>query len=106
MDPSFSLDRPISDTNPYPHIDFVTDEDAVSPLDEVARKDWRLEIQHILAELPDIEAQIVAWRYGVCRRPERTLKQIGQHFCLSRERIRQLQQQALHRIRDNVKGLY
>ncbi len=105
-DPSFSLDRPISDTNPYPHIDFVTDEDAVTPLDEVAQRDWRLEIQHILDTLPDIEAQIVAWRYGVCRRPERTLKQIGDHFSLSRERIRQLQQQALVRIRENMKGLY
>ena len=105
-DPSFSLDRPISDTNPYPHIDFVTDEEAVSPLEEVARKDWRVEIQNILEQLPDIEAQIVAWRYGVCRRPERTLKQIGDHFSLSRERIRQLQQQALCRIRENMKGLY
>ena len=105
-DPSFSLDRPISDTNPYSHIDFVTDEEAVSPLEEVVRKDWRIEIQHILEQLPDIEAQIVTWRYGVCRRPERTLKQIGEHFSLSRERIRQLQQQALCRIREDINGLY
>jgi len=105
-DPSFSLDRTVSDDNSYRFIDFVSDEESRSPLEEVAYNDWCLEIQHILEQLPAIEAQIVRWRYGVKNERELTLKEIGERYNLSRERIRQLQQQALHRIRDNVKGLY
>jgi RNA polymerase primary sigma factor len=105
-DPSFSLDRAVSDDNSYRFIDFVSDEETRSPLDEVAYRDWCIEIQHILEQLPPIEAQIVRWRYGVRNEKELTLKEIGERYNLSRERIRQLQQQALHRIRDNVKGLY
>ena len=105
-DPSFSLDRTVSDDNSYRFIDFVSDDESRSPLEEVAYQDWCLEIQHILEQLPAIEAQIVRWRYGVKNERELTLKEIGERYNLSRERIRQLQQQALHRIRDNVKGLY
>jgi RNA polymerase primary sigma factor len=105
-DPSFSLDRTVSDDNSYRFIDFVADEESRSPLEEVAYNDWCMEIQHILEQLPAIEAQIVRWRYGVKNERELTLKEIGERYNLSRERIRQLQQQALHRIRDNVKGLY
>ncbi len=105
-DPSFSLDRTVSDDNSYRFIDFVSDDESRSPLEEVAYNDWCLEIQHILEQLPAIEAQIVRWRYGVKNERELTLKEIGERYNLSRERIRQLQQQALHRIRDNVKGLY
>jgi RNA polymerase primary sigma factor len=105
-DPSFSLDRTVSEDNSYRFIDFVSDDESRSPLEEVAYQDWCLEIQHILEQLPAIEAQIVRWRYGVKNERELTLKEIGERYNLSRERIRQLQQQALHRIRDNVKGLY
>lgn len=106
LDPSFSLDRQISETNPYQYIDFVTDEESLSPLEEVSFRNWLLEIQDVLQQLPAIEAKIVRWRYGVCNEPEMTLKQIGDRFDLSRERIRQLQQQAVMHMRDNLKGLY
>jgi RNA polymerase primary sigma factor len=105
-DPSFSLDRSVSDDNSYRFIDFVSDEDARTPLEQVAYQDWCAEIESILEELPPIEAQIVKWRYGVRNESELTLKEIGERYNLSRERIRQLQQQALHRIRENVKGLF
>jgi RNA polymerase primary sigma factor len=105
-DPSFSLDRSVSDDNSYKFIDLVQDEDARSPMDQVSFADWCSEIQHILEELPPIEAQIVCWRYGVRNESELTLKEIGERYNLSRERIRQLQQQAIHRMRENVKGLY
>ncbi len=105
-DPSFSLDRNVGEDNSYRFIDLVHDEDAHSPMDCVSFSDWCEEIQNVLAQLPPIEAQIVCWRYGVRNENELTLKEIGERYNLSRERIRQLQQQALQRMRQNVKGLY
>ncbi len=105
-DPSFSLDRTVSDDNAYRFIDFVKDDENRSPLEQVALKDWCAEIRSMLAGLPPIEAQIICWRYGVQTDDEMTLKEIGERYKLSRERIRQLQQQALTRMRTGMKGLY
>jgi RNA polymerase primary sigma factor len=105
-DPSFSLDRTVGEDNSYRFIDLVHDEDAPTPVDDVSYQDWCQEIQSVLAQLPPIEAQIVCWRYGVRDDMELTLKEIGERYNLSRERIRQLQQQAIVRMRENVKGLY
>lgn len=49
-----------------------------------------------------MEARILRWRFGLDEQDELTLKQIGDKYNLSRERIRQLQEQALGKIRRQV----
>jgi RNA polymerase primary sigma factor len=49
-----------------------------------------------------MEARIVRWRFGLDNEDELTLKEIGDKYNLSRERIRQLQEQALGKMRRHV----
>jgi RNA polymerase primary sigma factor len=104
LEPAFSLDRQISDENPYTYLELVTD-DAPTPLDQVSDRDFGMALGELLSSIPPVEAQVVRWRYGIGS-TEHTLRQIGTHYKLSRERIRQIQKQAIVRIRENVKGLY
>ena len=57
------------------------------------------EMKHLLGELRPIEADILRQRFGLTTEQELTLKEIGDKYNLSRERIRQLQEQALQKMR-------
>jgi RNA polymerase primary sigma factor len=102
IDPSYSLDKEVGGEGPYRFVDSVCDESAPSPFEEVLRDAWRGEMDHLLERLPPVEAQVLRWRYGLCQEGELTLKQIGDRYRLSRERIRQLQQQGLWRLRQSL----
>jgi RNA polymerase primary sigma factor len=60
-------------------------------------------LQELFARLSPFEADILRRRVGLDDSPEMTLKEIGQHYGLSRERIRQLQEQALGKLRDEFR---
>jgi RNA polymerase primary sigma factor len=100
LDQSFSLDRPISDEDGRKFIEFVTDPNPAPPPSE-ALIDHAManEVRSLLGELKPIEADILRQRFGLDTDEELTLKQIGEKYRLSRERIRQLQEQALTKIR-------
>ena len=57
------------------------------------------EVRDLLCELRPIEADILRQRFGLDTDKELTLKEIGEKYNLSRERIRQLQEQALTKMR-------
>ena len=57
------------------------------------------QLQEVFAQLSPIEADILRKRMGIGEEPELTLKEIGERYSLSRERIRQLQEQALTKLR-------
>src|SRR4029079_10427709 len=63
---------------------------------------WREELPRLLHGLRPIEAAIVRFRYGLDGDEELTLKQIGEKYDLSRERIRQLQVEALAKLRSAI----
>ena len=79
-------------------------DDQATPLDNVCREAWNSEVVRLLDRLPPIEARILRWRFGLGEEDELTLKEIGDKFRLSRERIRQLQEQALTRMRRQIRG--
>jgi RNA polymerase primary sigma factor len=100
-DRSYSLDRPVNDEDGRPLIEFLDDPD----YDDHAMTD-ELHIQALaqaareaLHELKPIEAEILKQRFGLDSYDEHTLKQIGEKYNLSRERIRQLQEEALAKVR-------
>jgi RNA polymerase primary sigma factor len=79
--------------------DFVPDGSA-QPADEVvADSELRSEAHRLLAELPEREAEILRLRYGLGGGVQQTLEEIGARLSLSRERARQLEREALRKLR-------
>jgi RNA polymerase primary sigma factor len=102
----FSLDRPVGDEDGRKFIDFLQEEDALSPFDHLANSNWRDEVRRLLTTLSPIESRIIRWRFGLDDEDELTLKEIGDKYNLSRERIRQLQEQALGKIRRQLRDQF
>jgi RNA polymerase primary sigma factor len=100
-DQSFSLDRPINDEDGRLFIDFVTDpnDEGLQTDDMMVGETMSTEVRSQLAHLRPIEADILRQRFGFDNDEELTLKEIGEKYNLSRERIRQLQEQALDKMR-------
>lgn len=97
-EPAFSLDRPVGDEDCRRFIDFLSD-DSPTPYDDAVSASWNRKVRELLETLPPMEARILRWRFGLDDEDELTLKQIGDKYNLSRERIRQLQEQALGKLR-------
>ncbi|MCP4195796.1 MAG: sigma-70 family RNA polymerase sigma factor [Proteobacteria bacterium] len=102
MVPVCSLDREISNSDDRRYIDLLADEEGKSPFDFTLLNVWTSEMNKVLGVLTPIEQSIISWRYGLTNGEELTLKEIGDHYHLSRERIRQLQEQALRKIRKQL----
>ena len=102
-DAPFSLDRPVGDEDGRKFVDFLEEEDALSPFEHLAGQYWSTEVGRLLTKLTQIEANIIRWRFGLGGEAELTLKQIGDKYQLSRERIRQLQEQALAKMRRQIR---
>jgi len=85
-----SLDRPVGDEDGRKFIDFLQDDNALSPYETLASQKWSEEVRRLLCHLTPVEARIIRWRFGLDDEEELTLKEIGDKYNLSRERIRQL----------------
>jgi RNA polymerase primary sigma factor len=102
-DTPFSLDRPVGDEDGRRFIDFLVEENALSPYESLANQKWAEEVKRLLETLTPIESRIIRWRFGLDNEDELTLKEIGDKYNLSRERIRQLQEQAIGKIRRQMR---
>ena len=100
-DQSFSLDRPVSDEDGRLFIEFVQDpnDEGITTDEAMVGETMTSEVRSQLMHLRPIEADILRQRFGFDTDEELTLKQIGEKYKLSRERIRQLQEQALDKVR-------
>jgi RNA polymerase primary sigma factor len=99
----FSLDRPVGDDDARRFVDFLEDERISTPYDNIVNAKWHAEVRRLLTVLTPIESCIIRWRFGLDDEDELTLKEIGDKYNLSRERIRQLQEQALGKMRKQVR---
>lgn len=93
------LERPVGDESDAELGDFIEDVEAPPPAEEVAQQMLTEEIGDILDQLTPREARILRLRYGLQDGESRTLKEVGEMFGLSRERIRQLEKEALRKLR-------
>jgi RNA polymerase primary sigma factor len=75
----------------------------LSPYENLVSQKWSDEVRRLLGTLTPIESRIIRWRFGLDDEDELTLKEIGDKYHLSRERIRQLQEQALGKIRKHMR---
>jgi RNA polymerase primary sigma factor len=104
LEPGVSLDRQINDDDSRSFIDLLgdeTDQDTV-PDQLILQRLWE-ETRDVLRELKPMEIDIIKRRFGLDGEEPATLKEIGEGYALSRERIRQLQEQALDKLRKALK---
>jgi RNA polymerase primary sigma factor len=95
-----SLDRPISDEDGRRLIDVLVDpNEGPAVPEQMVSTETQSEMLKLLSGLKPIEADILRKRFGLVSDRERTLKEIGDEYRLSRERVRQLQEQALGKMR-------
>jgi len=99
----FSLDRAVNDEDGRKFIDFLQDDSVPNPFETVVTNSWSKEVRRLLDTLTPMESRILRWRFGLDDEEELTLKEIGDKYNLSRERIRQLQEQALAKIRKQIR---
>ncbi|MEM7330819.1 MAG: sigma-70 family RNA polymerase sigma factor [Chloroflexota bacterium] len=93
------LERPVGDESDAELGDFIEDVEAPPPAETVANTMLTEELGEILDQLTPREARILRLRYGLQDGESRTLKEVGEMFGLSRERIRQLEKEALRKLR-------
>jgi RNA polymerase primary sigma factor len=98
----FSLDAPVGGDNDRTFLDMLRYEDQTSAEESVVSASHKESLVSLMDELSPFEAQILRYRYGFDGGEERTLKEIGQMYNLSRERIRQIQACALAKMRARV----
>jgi RNA polymerase primary sigma factor len=94
-----SLDAPISDDDSTAFGEIVGDEEAQTPFELFRDKNLRDELIEILEVLDDRERKIIFQRFGLDGGGPKTLEEIGKKFAVTRERIRQLQNIALAKLR-------
>ena len=99
-----SLDEPVGDEEDSLLQDFLQDHSAASPEDMTSQLLLREEIEIILQTLNEREREILKLRYGLLDGSPRTLDELGRHFGLTRERIRQIEIKALRKLKRRTKS--
>jgi RNA polymerase primary sigma factor len=94
-----SLDAPISDGDSIEFGEIIGDEDAQNPFELLRDKNLRGELRELLQVLDDRERKIIFQRFGLDGGKPKTLEEVGKKFGVTRERIRQLQNLALAKMR-------
>ena len=94
-----SLDAPIGDDDSTKFGEIVGDEDAQTPFELFRDKNMRDELSELLEVLDDREREIIYKRFGLDGGKPKTLEEVGKKFGVTRERIRQLQNIALAKLR-------
>jgi RNA polymerase primary sigma factor len=100
-----SMDAPLADDSDSGNLyDVYKNNDLPSPDDELLNESLRKEIERILHTLHPREAEIVRFFYGISGRRQLTLDEIGMKFDLTRERVRQIKEKAIRRLKLSSKS--
>jgi RNA polymerase primary sigma factor len=94
-----SLETPLGEEGDSSLGDLIEDEEAISPLDWALASTLRLALEETLDTLTARERRVMQLRYGIIDGQERTLAEIGGRLGVTRERIRQIEAKALHKLR-------
>lgn len=94
-----SLEMPTDDEGESELGDFIEDEESTAPDEEVTSAMLRELLQDILQDLPPREVRILQLRYGLVDGETYTLEEVGKKLGVTRERVRQIEAQALSRLR-------
>jgi len=95
----FSLETPIGDEEDSFYGDFIPDDNIESPVDEASKNILSEELEEALNKLNEREAMVLKLRKGLVDGREHTLEEVGSHFGVTRERIRQIENKALRKLK-------
>jgi RNA polymerase sigma factor (sigma-70 family) len=98
--PTISLSEPLGHESDAELSDVLEDVGAVSPFDATAEAMLSIEVAKMLTRLDTRECEIIRLRFGLDRGEPRTLEEVGAHFGVTRERIRQIEIQAIAKLRE------
>lgn len=101
-----SLETPVGDEGEHTIGDFLPDDDIPGPIDLAAQKMLRSDLSSALEHLSERERRIIDLRYGLIDGQRRTLEEVGKVLGLTRERARQIEVEALRRLRHPDIGLH
>lgn len=94
-----SLETPIGDEKDSFYGDFIPDDNLDSPVDNAAKTLLSEELEKALGKLTEREAMVLKFRKGLVDGREHTLEEVGQRFNVTRERIRQIENKALRKLK-------
>ena len=97
-----SLDSPLGDDENSTLGEVVPDNNAANPFEKLQSKSLIGDVNLVLSKLEPREADIIRLRFGLEGRDPLTLEEVGEKIGVTRERIRQLQEQALRQLRKNM----
>ncbi|HVY69959.1 MAG TPA: sigma-70 family RNA polymerase sigma factor, partial [Verrucomicrobiae bacterium] len=100
-----SLDAPIGDDDSNTFGEIVQDENADSPYQQLEDKTVTKMLQELVKTLEEREQEILNYRFGLDGGSERTLEEVGERFGVTRERVRQIQNLALRKLRKMIQKL-
>ena len=95
-----SVDTPYSKDADKPLVDMLEDESADDPTDRIQDHDIQVNLEHWLGKLNDKQREVVERRFGLHGHENSTLERVAQELGVTRERVRQIQLDALRRLRD------
>lgn len=96
------LDCPVTSDDSTPLSETVADENSVAPFDDLLKNNDNDMLYEVLASLDKRERKILTMRFGLDGGGQKTLEEIGVHFGITRERIRQIQEEALQKMRKKI----
>ena len=94
-----SLEKPVGDEDDSELGDFVADEDVLEPFEEAQEHLQQEGVRRALGSLPERERQVLELRYGLSGSEPLTLEEVGQTFGVTRERIRQIENNTLNKLK-------
>ncbi len=100
-----SLDTPIGEDGESLLGDFIEDHHLPKPPEELMETDLCFQIKKALATLPPREEMVLRFRFGIGERRDYTLEELGERFSITRERIRQIEQKAIRKLRSPAGAL-
>ncbi len=101
---TLSLETPVGDGKDSSLSDFIENEGVVSPLDIVLSKNLSDQTRKVLSTLTPREEKVLKMRFGIGEEREFTLEEVGVHFNVTRERIRQIEGKALRKLRHPLRS--
>jgi len=104
-----SIETPIGEEEDSRLGDLIEDKEVISPQEAAINSNMAKQIQKVLSTLTKREEKILRMRFGIEEKKDHTLEEVGQDFNLSRERIRQIEDKALGKLKhssqaDKLKG--
>ncbi|MCL2737335.1 MAG: RNA polymerase sigma factor RpoD [Alphaproteobacteria bacterium] len=94
-----SLEAPVGSEDDSSRIEIIADETAKNPFTSAAQKNLRKIVTQILSELDPKEETVIRQRFGMSTNKTSTLEEVGEYIGVTRERIRQIEQKALNKLK-------